>query len=281
MKRTHAALAALVLLLLGGAPLSAQDGRKPLAAPSDTAIAAAANSAQITLGKRLLSETKHLLPQHVGASLNCTSCHLYEGKLAFGSPFTNATRHYPSYNARAGRVVSLAERINGCFLRSMNGTAVPEDSAEMRAMLAYMAWLDHDVPAGALVAGDGLGKVDTSLKPNPGHGSAVYAEQCASCHGGQGEGIKDRHGDYIFPPLWGPNSFNLGAGMARTMTAAAFVKQNMPIGFGVNPPLGQGEALSDQDAVDVAAFFTHQPRPDFPGKENDWPKGARPKDARY
>ncbi|MCR3781262.1 cytochrome C, partial [Pseudomonas aeruginosa] len=75
-------------------------------------------------------------------------------------------------------------------------------------------------------------------------------------------------------------SFNIGAGMARTFTAAAFVKHNMPIGFQERFPLGQG-GLSDQDAVDVAEYFSHQPRPDFPDKIKDWPKDKRPLDARY
>ena len=59
----------------------------------------------------------------------------------------------------------------------------------------------------------------------------------------------------------------------RLDTAAAFVKANMP--------LGQGGSLSDDDAYDVAAFFTRQPRPDFARKHLDWPKGGKPKDARY
>lgn len=60
--------------------------------------------------------------------------------------------------------------------------------------------------------------------------------------------------------------------MARTYTAAAFVKHNMP--------LGQPNTLSDQEAVDVAEYFTHQPRPGFAGMAGDWPKGDKPKDAR-
>ena len=74
------------------------------------------------------------------------------------------------------------------------------------------------------------------------------------------------------PPLWGKDSFNVGAGMARMYTAAAFVKHNMP--------LGQGGTLTAQEAVDVAAFFTQQPRPDYAARANDWPKGDKPKDAR-
>jgi len=46
-------------------------------------------------------------------------------------------------------------------------------------------------------------------------------------------------------------------------------------------PLGSGATLSDADAIDVAAYFTRQPRPDFSAKTRDWPKGDKPDDARY
>jgi len=46
-------------------------------------------------------------------------------------------------------------------------------------------------------------------------------------------------------------------------------------------PLGQGGSLSDQEAYDIAVYFIQQPRPDFPGKEQDWPQGGKPDDARY
>jgi thiosulfate dehydrogenase len=54
---------------------------------------------------------------------------------------------------------------------------------------------------------------------------------------------------------------------------AAFIKANMP--------LGQDNTLTDQDAFDIAAYFTRQPRPDFTVKLRDWPKGDRPSDAPY
>ena len=74
-------------------------------------------------------------------------------------------------------------------------------------------------------------------------------------------------------PCGGPESFNIGAGMARLSNAAGFVKTNMP--------LGKGEMLTDADAIDVAAYFMRQPRPDFPAKLRDWPKGGKPDDAPY
>lgn len=71
----------------------------------------------------------------------------------------------------------------------------------------------------------------------------------------------------------GKDSFNDGAGMVRTFTAAAFVKHNMP--------LGQGGSFTDQEALDVAEYFTHQTRPVYLPKTKDWPKGDKPEDARF
>jgi thiosulfate dehydrogenase len=75
------------------------------------------------------------------------------------------------------------------------------------------------------------------------------------------------------PPLWGPRSFNVGAGMARLQVTAAFVRSNMPF----DTP----GTLTSQDAFDVAAFMNGHERPDFAGKENDWPKGDPPPDSPY
>lgn len=252
----------------------------PFETPRLADMLAGPNAEQLVRGMRLHLETRDLLPQNVGNALNCTSCHLNVGTVADGSPFIGLSAFFPSYNPRAGRVITLEDRINGCFSRSMNGKPLPVDSADMKAMVAYFDWMRMATKPEDKVPGRGVGKVDTMLKPDVENGKKVYAAQCAVCHGKNGEGLRDEAGRMIYPPLWGDESFNIGAGMARTYTAAAFVKRNMPIGFHEKFPLGQG-GLSDQEAVDVAAYFAHQPRPDFPGKTNDWPKGGKPADARY
>lgn len=238
------------------------------------------NATQLVQGARLNIETGRLLPNHVGNGLNCASCHLNAGTVADGSPYLGVAASFPSYAARAGRIITLEDRINGCFQRSMNGKPLPVASDEMQAMVAYFNWMRRDVKPGDKVAGRGVGKMDLALKPDDVNGQHVYLAQCAACHGQQGEGIKDQSGHWVYPPLWGDQSFNIGAGMARTYTAAAFVKRNMPIAAHDRFPLGQG-ALSDQEALDVAEFFTHQPRPDFAAKVKDWPKDKKPADARY
>lgn len=238
------------------------------------------NAAQLVRGMRLHLDTRAMLPQNVGNELNCTSCHLNSGTVADGSPFVGVAAFFPGYAPRAGRTITIEDRINGCFLRSMHGKPLPADSADMKAMVAYFNWMKGNTRPTDKVAGRGVGKIDTALKPDARNGTKIYLAQCAVCHGNQGEGLLQADGRMVYPPLWGERSFNIGAGMARTYTAAAFVKRNMPIGLHEKFPLGQG-GLSDQEAVDVAEYFSHQPRPDFAAKAKDWPKDKKPVDARY
>ncbi|WP_235906711.1 c-type cytochrome [Pseudomonas saliphila] len=259
----------------------ANEGIGTYVLPQDTAILDEPNADEIFYGKRLLNETKRLLPDHVGASMNCNSCHISQGKVPLGDPYINSYNTYPRVMPRAEKEIDLEARINGCFQRSMNGKPLDRESPEMLAMIAYMKWLSQNTPRNQKVDIANAGQVDTSLVPDPVRGEQIYEAQCAACHGDNGEGLKDSRGDIVFPPLWGDESFNIGAGMARTYKAAAFVKYNMPMGIQVKGLWGHGNVLSDQDAVDVAQFFTHKPRPDFAGKVNDWPSGNKPKDARY
>ena len=240
---------------------------------------AAPNAAEVVRGMRLHLETRTRLPQHVGDDLKCGSCHLNAGTVADASPFEGIAVLFPSYAPRAGKVITLEDRINGCFRRSMNGVALPLESADLKAMVAYFDWMKGEFKPEDKVPGRGIGRMDRTIKPDVENGKRVYVEECAVCHGKNGEGLRRADGSLVFPPLWGDRSFNVGAGVARTYTAAAFVKRNMPIAFSEKFPLGQG-GLSDQDAVDVAAYFSHMPRPDFPDKVKDWPKDPKPSDAR-
>lgn len=252
----------------------------PFVTPRMADLLGQPNAQQLVRGMRLHLETRDLLPKNVGNALNCTSCHLNGGTVADGSPFVGVSAFFPSYAPRAGKEITLEERINGCFRRSMNGKPLAPDSADMKAMVAYFDWMKGETRPQDKVPGRGVGKIDPKLVANPENGKKLYADQCAVCHGESGEGLRRADGQVIYPPLWGDASFNIGAGMARTYTAAAFVKRNMPIGFHGGFPLGQG-GLSDQEALDVAEYFSHQPRPDFPDKVKDWPKDPKPRDARY
>ena len=235
---------------------------------------------QLIYGMRLMTDTKVLLPKNVGDVLVCNSCHLNGGTMEHAAPYVGLSALFPSYAPRAGKIIDFKDRVNGCLRRSMNGKPLDKDSREMLAMIAYMDNMKGNARTDEPIPGRGVGKIDKSITPNVDNGKKIYKDQCAVCHGDKGEGVKQVDGSYVFPPLWGDQSFNIGAGIARTYTAAAFVKNNMPISNTLKFPLGQG-GLTDQEAVDVAQYFTHMPRPDFADKRKDWPKGGKPADARY
>lgn len=262
-------LFAAALLSIGTA---AHANPAPFNPPVESTIPAGPVGDAIKLGKLLVSDTRKQLPKNVGNGLNCSNCHLGSGTVAFAGPYVGLWGVFPEYRARGANINSLQDRINDCFQRSMNGKPLAYDSKEMNAMLMYMQWLSTGVPTGTAVEGRGMGKVNTALVPDAEKGKTLFAQKCASCHGAQGDGTRNPAGGYVFPPLWGNDSFNIGAGMARTYTAAAFIQHNMP--------LGQGNTLSEQEAIDVAEFVTHQPRPAYAPAKNDYAKGSKPKDAR-
>jgi len=244
----------------------------PLRVPAESAIPATREGEQIRRGKYLSEHTVEELPENVGDGLHCTSCHLEAGTKANAAPWIGVRARYPKYRDRSGAWVTLEDRINDCFERSMNGKALAPEDAAMGAMVAYMDWLSASYAPGMKVEGQGIPRLVMDRNPDLERGKTLYEQKCSACHGVSGEGLAP-NGTYAFPALWGDKSYNIGAGMARLYTAAGFIKHNMP--------LGAGGTLSDDEAYDIAGYFAFQPRPDFPGKSKDWPKGKRPQDARY
>lgn len=248
-------------------------GAKPtIKAPDESTIPDDERGAAIRRGLQIVNHTYKELPDNVGNQLNCTSCHLGNGSEAYAAPWNGLPGVFPSYRPRGGQMSSLQQRINGCFERSMDGKALDLGSDDMNAIVSYMTWLSQDMPIGVSPEGRGFVKVDKTLEPNPDNGKKLFAEKCAVCHGGEGEGQYNDDGTYVYPAVAGDKSFNDGAGMARTYTAAAFIKGKMPF--------GQGNTLSDQEAVDIAQYFTHLPRPVKANKDKDYPHGDAPKDVR-
>jgi thiosulfate dehydrogenase len=166
-------------------------------------------------------------------------------------PLIGVWGQFPQYRAREGMVDLLEERINGCMQRSVNGRALSIQSREMRAFSSYMRWLSTGVPDGAKLLGAGTLQIKEPARPaDPGRGAQIYAQVCAACHGANGLGQRAQKGlGYQFPPLWGPDSFNIGAGMSRLLTLAAYAEHNMPLGTTFDVPV-----LTDEQAYDVAGY---------------------------
>jgi thiosulfate dehydrogenase len=232
-------------------------------APDGSGVPAGELGRSILRGHALLAATHDSLPTHVGAALNCTSCHLGDGRQKNALPLTGVYARFPQYRSRTGTVQLIEDRINDCFLRSMNGSALSLDDAAMHEIVAYLAFISH---------GTGVGMPEAVAPAEPAIGDTmaggqVFRAQCARCHGSDGAGTAP------YPPLWGKTSFNIGAGMARLRTAAEFIRHNMP--------QDRPGTLNDLDAINVAAYILSRPRPDFAGKEHDWPRGDAPDDSPY
>jgi thiosulfate dehydrogenase len=194
-------------------------------------------------------------------------------------PLIGVWGQFPQYRAREGAVDTLEDRINGCMERSMNGRPLPLESREMRAFSSYMRWLSTDIPDGAKLVGAGTLRIkEPARAADLGHGAQIFYQTCAACHGSDGLGQRAQIGaGYQFPPLWGPDSYNIGAGMSRLLTAAAYAMHNMPVGTTFNAPV-----LTDEDVYDVAGYLISQKRPEKANLDQDFPvRLQKPIDAPY
>lgn len=244
-------------------------------------------------GRDLIAHTSALIRpdaadpsmRYSGNGLECQSCHLEAGTRRFGIPLAGVWDVFPTFIGRENDVRTLEERIKGCMERSMNGRSLPEGGPEMKAILVYIRYISKGVPVENPALGRGVPALELPDEPlDPEHGSEIYKNQCAICHQPDGSGkrldlaeaVRERR-RYEFPPLWGPDSYNDGAGMARSITAAGFIRANMPFGTDFEHPL-----LNRQDAFDVAVFMNGQPRPHKAGIETDYPNPSlKPADAAY
>ena len=139
-------------------------------------------------------------------------------------------------------------------------------------MLAYINFLSTGVPIGKAIEGRGVPQLPPMDRAaDPARGAVVYQQACASCHGADGSGKRRAAAPgYEFPPLWGPGSFNDGAGMHRLIASASFIHANMPFGASYADPI-----LSAEDSWDAAAYVNSQPRPRKSGLDRDYPNRAR------
>jgi thiosulfate dehydrogenase len=254
-------------------------------------------SADIRWGFKLFTNTPAEARQFTPSRVSCANCHLNAGQRERSLPLVGVAGMFPEYNRRSGRLYSLADRIVDCFLRSENATGTiansgeaPADShagpasdslpsptsKEVLAIAAYLTWLARGSEVGSNPPWRGQNSIAAkALVPvaqlDPQKGQALFSERCTSCHGLDGQGVAV--GDKKPGPLWGPDSWNDGAGAARVYTLAGIIRYAMPY-------LDPG-SLSDRDAQDLAAFINSKPRPAFPFKQQDYLTEKLPPDSVY
>ncbi len=228
----------------GQVPVATFAPPTPQSAPPDIRDA-------VMLGYNIMKHTDKYAPKYVGNKLSCTNCH-FDGGLSMRSiSLVGVAASYPKFRTRTNYATDLVSRTNECFERSMNGHALPVDSHEMQALMTYFAWISKDIPIYSKMPWLGQKKIKSGHTPDAVAGETVYLGRCAACHGGDGQGTGQG------PAVWGAQSYNDGAGMAKVDNLASFVRGNMP---------WLTANLSDEQSLDVAAYVEAQPRPHFQKK---------------
>jgi len=205
---------------------------------------------------------------YAGNNLSCNNCHLYAGTKPYSAPLIGIIQRFPQYRGREDKMGTIEERINGCMQRSMNGRKMPPDSKETKALVSYLKWLGRFAPKDGKLEERGFVSIKLPNRPiNLNNGKRIFNSKCAICHTKEGKGVKKLNSNvYEYPALWGDDSYNNGSGINRVITAAQFIKGNMPYGTTYDKPL-----LTDAEAYDVAGYINQQKRPIKSNLEVDFP----------
>lgn len=209
----------------------------------------------IRLGRELVENTaSHRLSRpYVGNALNCGSCHLKNGTDPRAASFIGVATAYPAWSPREKTVITLEDRILNCFMRSCNGLRPPLGSEVSVSIAAYITWLSSDQPIRMNPNRPAGPRAVPRLESDASaadlqRGEELYSSRCADCHAANGQGNKKN------PPVWGARSFNDGAGLANIAQLACWLKVAMP---------PDDADLTDQEALDLAAFVNSHQRPVF------------------
>jgi cytochrome c len=210
----------------------------------------------------------------------CSSCHFTGGQVPFGSPvYQSPSKYQPNpetglgpYFTPLGYYRDLEDSVIDCFRNCMNAERAPEkDDPVMVALVEYIHWVSDGIIDPAMKddwnllppeAGPKLPSIAgvAAMRADPFRGASLYDDQCSGCHDDDGPGA----GEYKLgeerprvPALWGDiDGYSKGAAFYRTPVLGAYAREHMPY--------GDPGTLSDQDAIDIAAFINapDKPRPE-------------------
>lgn len=213
----------------------------------------------VKYGRQLMLHTAYYIGpngvngKYLGNKMNCTNCHQDAGTKPFSLNLVTSFRNYPSYRAREGRVLTLAERINNCIMHPHLGRPLPLDSKEMIGFMSYLKWLSDSSNVSKNTKG--LKNVEIEfpdIAASPIKGGLLYAANCARCHGATGEGqLRPDNATYTYPPLWGLKAYQPGSSMHRIVKQAQWLVSNMPYDKATHDK----PFLSSAEALDLAAFI--------------------------
>lgn len=234
----------------------------------------------VKYGRQLMVNTAYYIGpngisgKYLGNKMNCSNCHQEEGTKLYSFNLIASHQNYPQYRARENKVLTLAERINNCVMRPHNGKPLPLDSKEMVAILSYLKWINNFAPKEKSFKGlKNLEIHFPAIAASSERGLHLYSANCLRCHGANGEGVmKMDNSTFLYPPLWGANSYQPGSSMHRIIKQAQWVKANMPYDKATwNKPI-----LTDDEALDIAAFINDDNIHKRPGvKDLDYPDIAK------
>jgi thiosulfate dehydrogenase len=288
-RNTNIRLAVIVVVVIAGAASCLQNdktnskksivtavtkasGKRQWIVPDTSELANTDEAKLIKYGRALIVNTSYYLgPKgviaHNSNGMNCQNCHLDAGTKSFGNNFSKTSTGYPRFKERSGTVETIVKKVEDCFERSLNGKTIDSNGREMKAFVAYLTWIGKNVKKGTEPVGSGIEELPFLARAvDTVKGRMMYAAKCQVCHGKNGQGVLNPTGTaYVFPPLWGEHSYNIGASIYRTSKFAGYIKRNMPFKSDKN------NQLTDEQAWDVAAFVNSQSHP-FKNISADWPK---------
>ena len=227
-------------------------------------------------------------PLYQGEVMNCSTCHAQGGTVPYAYPLFRTSNFFgvrdvvndPENTADVGKLYGnlgymrdTVTRIRDCGVHCAGGGEIPEDSAEMAALVAWT-----DVVRDGIYPGEGLIEgfknpaseadlkkipgarippfsevlTDPTLTADPVVGAQLYATSCASCHGKDGSGKWNSRKGYSAPPLSGPASYTKAGGPYMVPVVASFIQQQMP--------LSSPGSLTKQEALDIAAYVSSMDR---------------------
>lgn len=226
----------------------------------------------VRYGRELIVNTAYyigpngIVGHYLGNKMNCGNCHLDAGTRPFGFNFFSSHARYPQYRGRENQILTLSQRVNNCIERPHSGIPLPLDSKELVAMVSYIKWLGSNVPVGQHVKGDESLEIEyPDRAADPQKGAAIYAAQCSSCHGPNGQGTwRPDSVTYVYPPVWGSSAFQKGSSPSRVIKLARFIKGNMPD----KKTTWKKPLLTDEEALDVAAFINDDSIHERPQKKD-------------